>query len=304
LHKDGFPTSSTTLRDLQAGNFSLHSERPLRWLFRHALRQGRRSVCPADSASIAKEAVAQLGCHISGQPKPLIVDLGCGFGVGNLGLACAEGDWHILAVDASAHCIRYAQSLARRWRLPPERLCFAHCGAMAAVNAVTEDYPGPVQWILVNFPTPYAAVGGEQSGNSQLPRSANSGDFMVNGDLLAAARECLLARGAGRGALLVQSQCEDVAVMLRMRAEASGWVADIVSGVHGGGSIEPSSQIPAEQWMPRRQLRWRAGAGSALAEGPGWLHASPLPPIAATETERFYEQSGLPLYRVVLRPKE
>jgi len=251
------------------------------------------------------EAVAQLGCHVSGQAKPLILDLGCGFGVGNLGLACADGDWQILAVDASAHCIGYAQSLARRWRLPPERLHFAHCGAMAALNAVTEGYPGSVQWILVNFPTPYAAVGDEESGNSHLPRSANSTDFMANGDLLAAARACLLARGDGGGALLVQSQCEDVAVTLRTRAEASGWVADIMSDIHGDGSVEePSSQSHAEQWMPRRQLRWRTGAGSALAEGPGWLRASPLPPIAATETERFYEQSGLPVYRVVLRPQE
>eukprot|EP00931_Biecheleriopsis_adriatica_P101993 TRINITY_DN77031_c0_g1_i1.p1 TRINITY_DN77031_c0_g1~~TRINITY_DN77031_c0_g1_i1.p1 ORF type:complete len:605 (+),score=120.80 TRINITY_DN77031_c0_g1_i1:260-2074(+) len=302
LQKLRFSPSSPTMCDLTAGNFSLHSQRPLLWLFRHALQQGRRCLPPADASLQASAAVASLNCR--GEQAPLIVDLGCGFGVSSLGLA--SGGQSVLAVDASAHCIGYAQALAKRWKIPPELLQLRHCSAQQALETVAREYHGPVEWILINFPTPFAEVKEfehfrdredcQRSGNSQLPLSVQSADFMGNAALLKAAHACLVARG---GALLVQSNVEDLAVMLRSMAEEDGWEA-VVDGSFGP---EVESVDASEQpWVSRRLLRHKR-RGGLRAQGPGWLSSSPLPRLASTETEAYYMGEDLPIHRIALRPR-
>lgn len=303
--------SSGTARDLRAGNLSLFSARPLLWLFRHALRQGDRGAPPED-ASVAHEAIASLngdGEAGSGAPAPsrggLVLDLGCGFGISSLGMAMSG--YRVFAADASAHCVNFARSLARRWGLPPSSLRLEHCGAVAALGATLLDFRGPVEWILVNFPTPFAAAAAEgerPGGNSQLPPSVASPAFMANVKLLEKAREVLVARAgaSGPGTLLLQSNCEDVAVTLRDMAEASGWFA-VTDGSLGPHVAAPRGEgADAPSWLPRRQLSY-ASAGGRRAAGEGWLAASPLPREAATETERYYEGEGLPVHRLALRPR-
>lgn len=136
--------SSSNLRDLHAGNYSLHSPRPLLWLYRHATRQGRRCIPP--KASKVHEALAKL----SESSKPLVIDLGCGFGASSLGLA-QHGQHAVLAVDASAHCINYATALSRRWQL--HDVAFVQCAAEEALAAASGM---KVEWMLINFPTPFA----------------------------------------------------------------------------------------------------------------------------------------------------
>ena len=142
----GCPESSN-LRDLQTGNYSLHSPRPLLWLFRHATRQGRRCIPPTSSK--VHESVVRL----SQSGKPLVIDLGCGFGASSLGLA--QHGFAALAVDASAHCIRYATALARRWQLRESCASFVQCGAEEALTAA-QSADIDVKWSLINFPTPFA----------------------------------------------------------------------------------------------------------------------------------------------------
>ena len=141
--------SSSNLRDLEVGNYSLHSPRPFLWLFRHSTRQGRRCIPPR--ASKVHEAVKRL----RQSSQPLVIDLGCGFGASSLGLA--QGGHAVLAVDASAHCIRYATALSRRWQLPQSQVSFVQCAAEDALAAVRSVEMAAVKWILINFPTPFAA---------------------------------------------------------------------------------------------------------------------------------------------------
>ena len=145
----GCPNTSS-LVDLRAGNYSLHSERPLLWLFRHATRQGRKSIPPVDATAELSEAVDALN---SGTPN-LVIDLGCGFGISSLGLAVSG--FSTLAVDASAHCISFAHSIAKRWRLSEQKLAFVHGDAKQALSTVAAEYRGNVSWVLINFPTPFA----------------------------------------------------------------------------------------------------------------------------------------------------
>lgn len=90
---------SSNLRDLRAGNYSLHSARPLEWLYRHTTRHHRG---PPPQGPVRLQRTAQ----------PVALDLGCGFGAGALGLA---QHLDVVAVDVSAHCCGYARALAQRW---------------------------------------------------------------------------------------------------------------------------------------------------------------------------------------------
>ncbi|CAE7850557.1 unnamed protein product [Symbiodinium necroappetens] len=259
--------NSSGLTDLKKGVYSLHSERPLRWLFRHATRQGRKSIPPVEAADLS-ESVKELN---SGT-QSLVVDLGCGFGVSSLGLAVSG--FGVLAVDASAHCVGFARSMAKRWRLSPRKLGIVHADAEQALLTVTKEYLGDVSWVLINFPTPFANLESNgtdafSSGNSHLPRSISSDDFMANKRMIRAARDCLLKRG-GSGMLLVQSNVEDLAVSLRDLAEADGWEAVV------DGSLGPEVSKDHASWRSRRQQQHELrGGGRAL--GPGWLASSPLP---------------------------
>ena len=92
--------------------------------------------------------------RLSQSGKPLVIDLGCGFGASSLGLT--QHGFAVLAVDASAHCIRYATALARRWQLPESCASFVQCGAEEALAAAQSVADIDVKWILINFPTPFA----------------------------------------------------------------------------------------------------------------------------------------------------
>eukprot|EP00913_Durusdinium_trenchii_P025977 g24374.t1 len=266
---------SSNLRDLRAGNFSLHSPRPLVWLYRHATRQGRRCIPPASSK--VHEELARLNNRC-----PLVLDLGCGFGAAALGLA---DEFAVLGVDASAHCIGYAKALAQRWQLA-KKVSFVQCAAEEAL-AAAKDFGGEMEWILISFPTPFAAPADSRlcmetftSGNSHLPEHVDSAEFMANVKMLEEARQCLLTHG-GDGKLLIQSNVEDVAVTLRGLAEANGWEA-------------------APEWQSRRQKQWQRHSGHRAA-GAGWLKSSPLPRLARTETEAHYIAESLPIHRFALR---
>ncbi|CAE7242621.1 unnamed protein product [Symbiodinium sp. KB8] len=285
--------NSSGLTDLKKGVYSLHSERPLRWLFRHATRQGRKSIPPVEAADLS-ESVKELN---SGT-QSLVVDLGCGFGVSSLGLAVSG--FGVLAVDASAHCVGFARSMAKRWRLSPRKLGIVHADAEQALLTVTKEYLGDVSWVLINFPTPFANLESNgtdafSSGNSHLPRSISCDDFMANKRMIQAARDCLLKRG-GNGMLLVQSNVEDLAVSLRDLAEADGWEAVV------DGSLGPEVSKDHASWRSRRQQQHELrGGGRAL--GPGWLASSPLPRLATTETEAHYMAEQMSIHRAALRPK-
>ncbi|CAK9091528.1 ANK_REP_REGION domain-containing protein [Durusdinium trenchii] len=283
---------SSNLRDLRAGNFSLHSPRPLVWLYRHATRQGRRCIPPASSK--VHEELARLNNRC-----PLVLDLGCGFGAAALGLA---DEFAVLGVDASAHCIGYAKALAQRWQLA-KKVSFVQCAAEEAL-AAAKDFGGEMEWILISFPTPFAAPADSRlcmetftSGNSHLPEHVDSAEFMANVKMLEEARQCLLTHG-GDGKLLIQSNVEDMAVTLRGLAEANGWEAVT------DGSLGPEvHHVQAPEWQSRRQKQWQRHSGHRAA-GAGWLKSSPLPRLARTETEAHYIAESLPIHRFALRPAQ
>jgi tRNA G46 methylase TrmB len=241
--------------------------------------------------------------------RPLVVDIGCGMGVSVLGLStCTDGsssrnligkmnedepfewkDCNYVGVDLGGLGIDYAKGVASRWEIQG-RTHFVIGAAEDFVERIRNEYPGPVQLCLIQFPTPYKLQKEEGSGNSQLPTSPQDG-FMVTPRLLKLVSSMLTAKGK----LLIQSNCEDVAVWMRSAACATGNFA-IVDSPGMEQDYEMSTSSPR---IPQRTLDWIAMDG-ARADGPGWYTKPLLPRKGATETEVACMLNGTPVHRCLL----
>lgn len=236
--------------------------------------------------------------------RPLVCDLGCGMGVSLLGLASLENasthdgfDWsqcNFIGVDLSHLTINYAQSIAHRWNID-RKVAFVVATAESLLKHVV-TYPGRVQRILIQFPTPYRLPndyndtknpGTANGGNSQLPKSVEDG-FMVTPSLL---QQCSAVLRPANGELLMQSNCEDVAVWMRSTAcEKAGFV------------LQDSSTFVTEiAGTPlQRTLNWVAMGGNR-ATGTGWSSAPILPRTGRTETEIACKLNDKPVHRCILK---
>ena len=262
-------------------------------------------------------------CTVFDNPSlPLVIDLGCGMGVSLLGLYRSNNknknnddrddddddddnaapnndtdvlgiDWNrcnLLGVDLSALTINYASSVSSRWNLhngEPKRLHFCVGSAEDVLEDVARSYPGPVGLVMVQFPTPFRLR--DDGGNSQLPVDAESG-FMVTEKLL---KRIYVALRACHGKLLVQSNCEDVAVLVRNKAiEEAGFTG-----------VEVVNHVQEGQWkmdeLTKRTIEW-IDMGGERAEGQHWSVEPLLPSRGATETEVSCIFNGTPVHRCLL----
>lgn len=250
--------------------------------------------------------------------RPLVVDVGCGMGVSLLGLASGNNpissqvllgdeshrlewkDCNFVGVDLGGLGIGYARGLASRWGLD-DRLQFVIESAEGCLQSLVQRYPGPIKLCLIQFPTPYVlnktSSDGEKTGNSQLPISARDG-FMVTEELLQLAYQAL---SKSNGKLLLQSNCEDVAVhMHNLAAKKVGFEVEytdqtllkIMSKSYGSPGVTPR--------VPQRTADWIA-MGGQRAEGADWSVGPILHRESATETEVACALNGTPVHRCVLR---
>lgn len=251
--------------------------------------------------------------------RPLVIDIGCGMGVSLLGLAQCDhepssslGDWseyNYAGVDLSGLAIGYARGLSYRWGLH-DRLQFFLDDAESFMRRVVNSYPGPVKFCFLQFPTPYRLQlsdvddnnerfppASERIGNSQLPLDVTSG-FMVTKHLLRLIHIALRNGDANEtGNLLIQSNCEDVAVWMRRMAFEVGF--QYVQS-HSESELL-SSKVRIR--IPKRTLDWIA-MGGERAEGEGWGTRTILPRIGQTETDIACMLNGTPVHRCLLIPIE
>lgn len=104
-------------------------------------------------------------CSLFTDPSlPLVVDVGCGFGATIIGL-CSEQlkkisptdveSFNFLGCDMSATSILYASGIAERWGLRGQ-CAFLVSEGLSCLQWIKSEYPGLVDWILLQFPTPFA----------------------------------------------------------------------------------------------------------------------------------------------------
>lgn len=189
---------------------------------------------PCPSATIMQ--IDWLSCF-DDPSRRLVIDIGCGMGISLLGLASLdskslvsepssvfkharpEEEFNYLGVDLSGLTIGYALGMSHRRGLSGH-LHYVVGTAESLLEQIT-SYPGQVAQVLIQFPTPYRLPTNSTAGNSQLPSSALEG-FMVSPNLL---RQLYTILSKSNGKLLLQSNCEDVAVWMQNAARAEGFVS-------------------------------------------------------------------------------
>jgi hypothetical protein len=233
--------------------------------------------------------------------------------------------FNYLGGDLSQLLIAYSQGIATRWDLL-DKLQFTWQSANDLVDSL-QSYPGPIGLIMIQFPTPFrlmeetATAKGSATGNHQLPMDANSG-FMVDKSLLQQiVRVMKLSRqrqqqdtnhdssspSPAPPLLLLQSNCEDVAVAMKQMAESDevGLKAVPVSNP----VLRPEA---GDDRLPQRTRDWvemmsdSTDTGSTQqplerAVGPCWSAESLLPCRGQTETEVACRLNGTPVHTILLQ---
>ena len=248
--------------------------------------------------------------------RPLVVDIGCGMGVSLLGLASLcetinqptqdrdelRIDWskfNFIGVDLSRLAIGYAQGVRDRWDM--NNLAFVVDSAENAMKAISESYPGQISLVMLQFPTPYRLNDDEESYtcaetsssvakrdfNSQLPEAASSANFMVSENLISQIHDALSNHS---GQLLIQSNCEDVAVHMKNVALRVGFQS----------SKSFSNHVLELDITTQRQKRWVA-MGGERAIGSHWASGPLLPVRGRTETEVACSLDSKPVHRCLLK---
>ena len=177
------------------GDASLHSTRPLLWLWRHGAK-GRlpevthEGVVEEDDRGLESREKAwsdvirisaELQRAFTDCSRPLVIDLACGFGTTILGLSCnnpmvrsnlgARDDdkekgfildlsgANFLGCDIDHRSLGYARGVCDRLSesgvLAKGRVALVEGDAEAVLEAVARVYRGPTAVVLVQFPTPY-----------------------------------------------------------------------------------------------------------------------------------------------------
>ena len=325
LQKKDSEEHSETIQSLQAvdeddnhdGNdrFGLHSARPLLWLWRFAARQSKVRTVPLEGISYQTSTNTDWASNFHNQSLPLVVDLGCGFGVSLLGLSTLqnEGTYNILpleinssgdscnyiGVDLSGLSIGYAQGIAKRWGID-HRLQFTCKSATQLLKDIAVSYPkDKVALIMIQFPTPFKLTKGE--GNDELPPDEDTG-FMVNKELLEQAASLIQHCG---GYILLQSNCEDIAV--KMRQIATEELLTRLECVDIEPTVSSLLNVDDDD-LPLRSCEWilREGGEETVKRpvGQGWAAEPILPRRGRTETEVSCIFHGTAVHRCLLRAIE
>jgi SAM-dependent methyltransferase len=287
------------------GQLDLLSPRPLLWLWRYSSRLQKPSVQAFKASSTA-------WWHQFQDPtRPLIIDVGCGLGVSLIGLASQSNDkepvhpsdtsvifqdidltqCNYLGGDLNEATVRFANTISSRWNLSG-KLQFIQASAEDMLDQIEHhsNYPGGLSLVLIHFPSPWRLKKG--NGNSQLPTGPDDG-FMVSATLMEKISQLLKKNRRARSSyLLMQTNCEDVAVALRDRASDVGLIS--VPAIHPVTS-------PAEQGrLPERTIEWIRNGGER-AVGQEWSTEPLLPERCATETEVACEIQGTPVHRCLFK---
>ena len=118
---------------------------------------------------------------------PLVIDFGCGYGVSLLGL-CSDNQsrcnsdpektkrFNFVGCDMSPTAINYAKAIGQRWNLAG--CCnFVVSEGLSFLKLVMASYPGPIAWVLMQFPTPYTLR--SESSQSIADPESNLGKRLV-----------------------------------------------------------------------------------------------------------------------------
>lgn len=312
-------------------SLQLHSLSSLMWIWRFSTKQrklkqfkknasqhwldgaeNKRSLenVKATRINITAPGIKNWSDIFANPTQQLVVDIGCGMGISLLGIATTSSDdappspelqieWkncNFIGADLSGLAIGYANGISSRWELS-DRVHFCVASAQELVDSLA-SYPGPVSLAMIQFPTPFRLAVEKDlqdgsNGNSQLPTDADSG-FMVTKHLLKSLSEVLQASS---GKLLLQSNCEDVAVFIKNMACIELGTYSCMQTREWVGNIDK-----VDGRLPKRTQMWIKSGIRDRAQGPEWSSIPFIPSKGATETEIACVLNSTPVHRCLLAP--
>jgi tRNA G46 methylase TrmB len=165
-------------------------------------RQRRRDFRDG-SAPVMPPAPPSLRDVFADDTRPLRLDLGCGLGAAARGWASSDSTRNVLGVDASRSLVKACAARASRDK------CGANLAYVAAdalsILAAAAKYPGPLEAISVQHPTP--------------PNTRGALDWILAPDVVDAARDAL----APGGVVAVETRSERAAAAAREGLAEAGF---------------------------------------------------------------------------------
>lgn len=324
------------------GRYSLLRKRPLLWLWRYASKQ-KKSGLQQRSTNDLKTAPPSfqqfpLWSDLFKDPNlPLVVDLGCGFGVATLGMAdnYHSGQYlrslNFLGVDMNKKSVNFAKGIASRWNMS-DNCAFIVAESKECLEHIASTYPGTIQMVMINFPTPYSLeticnasyINTNQAdikmvGNQQLP---NTEEFLFNSRLIDSLKDLYRKKKGNDGTngapiLMLQTNAEDVAISVFNSLETSGdtrlrllseeeLACALRSTFECAVATESvryrQSADELEAFLTERDKKWiqlRPNSCNNRAAGVGFLRYNPLPGNIRTETEVACQFNQRPVHRLI-----
>ena len=164
--------------------------------------------------------------------KDLILDLGCGFGVGLIDQAtktyidCENQqsclyNYNYLGVELNPACVKYGNGISSRWGLSPH-LSFVEDDCLSALEKMVSDdynYKGKVAAISINFPSPFVEADKGENRNLLLPLSKQN--FLLTSRMVLLMKQLLKPV---TGVLFLESNVADVAWYMKDLCVRGGFV--------------------------------------------------------------------------------
>ncbi len=250
--------------------------------------------------------------------KPLVVDVGCGLGASLLNLSTmtsnhdvnvssgggelqmAWSKFNYASGDLNQAFVNFGNGIVSRDSRRMGRVKYL-CTSAKILLSELRFYTGRTALIMINFPSPYR-IRVTGSGNLQLP-SMNSNQFMVTKEIPELI-SCLLTKSddiGGDSFFLVQTKCEDVAVLVKNECLALGMLEPVMCK-------NPMKNIDIQYKnrgkRPKRADDWLTAAPlSERAEGSMYSSMPLLPTLCRPETEVHCSNENTVVHRFLFRRK-
>ena len=164
--------------------------------------------------------------------KDLVMDLGCGFGIGLIDQATKmyidnqdqeqECLYNYLGVELNPVCANYGNGISSRWGLSPY-LSFVRDDCLSALEQMVSDnynYKGKVAAISINFPSPFVEADKGDNRNKLLPLSKQN--FLLTSHMVQLMKQLLKP---DVGVLFLESNVADVALYMKDLCMQGGFVS-------------------------------------------------------------------------------
>lgn len=209
--------------------------------------------------------------------KPLMLDIGSGYGRFLLGLTQVEPGRNALGLEIRDPIIKRANEWAKHLGLD-SRVHFVRSNATVSIATMLETYPGPVELVTIQFPDPHF-------------KKRHRKRRIVQDSLVKSVTDIL----APQGHVLLQSDVLNVAADMRDKFEhGSGGLLEVSSSHHTPDTVffEEEESDDDDDDEKKAALTWKSH---------GWLRHNPLP--VRTERECLVMEQGGPVYRTFLVKK-